>query len=457
MTTYSPGLNTSGNVNGQATMANSAPVVIASNQTTFPVTTSLSTAILSADGLSNPTTAPVISFNAGYNGTTWDRIRTIPSTDAQGSTGIQANALMGFNGTTYDRIRTASSDALSTTGWLAAGNILYNGVGWDRQRSIPSADAQSTTGFAGMGILGFNGTTYDRLRLLNNSDAITTPTGMLGAFNTIYNGTSWDRMRSVSSADAQSNTGYAGVGNLFYNGTTWDRARSLNNADAITTMTGMPPAPNLLYNGTNWDRLRSMPTGDTVAVTGFTGAGILLFNGSTYDRMRSMQAGDSITTGVFGSYLYNNASYDRPRSIINSTNSTGTGIQAVGLTAQLDDTSPSTITENQFGALRLSGDRSLITTPRATTPSQTSVAGNSISVSLLASNNNRKGATITNDSSAVLYIKLGSTASTTSYTVSVAGSAAAPFTYYEVPFGYVGAIDGIWASSTGNARITELT
>jgi hypothetical protein len=29
--------------------------------------------------------------------------------------------------------------------------------------------------------------------------------------------------------------------------------------------------------------------------------------------------------------------------------------------------------------------------------------------------------------------------------------------YYEVPFGYPGAIDGIWASANGNARITELT
>jgi hypothetical protein len=28
--------------------------------------------------------------------------------------------------------------------------------------------------------------------------------------------------------------------------------------------------------------------------------------------------------------------------------------------------------------------------------------------------------------------------------------------YYEVPFGYVGAIDGIWASANGNARITEI-
>ena len=88
---------------------------------------------------------------------------------------------------------------------------------------------------------------------------------------------------------------------------------------------------------------------------------------------------------------------------------------------------------------------------RASTPAQSSVAGSASSVSLLASNANRLGATITNDSSATLYVKLGATASTTSYTVKLVQDA-----YYEVPYGYTGAIDGIWSSATGNARITEL-
>lgn len=132
------------------------------------------------------------------------------------------------------------------------------------------------------------------------------------------------------------------------------------------------------------------------------------------------------------------------------------GILAAGLVAQLDDTSPTSITENQFGNVRMSADRSLLVTNRATTATVTTVASSASSVSLLASNLSRKGATITNDSSAVMYIKLGATASTSSYTVTLAGAGAAPFSYYEVPFGYVGAIDAIWASATGNARITEI-
>jgi hypothetical protein len=87
----------------------------------------------------------------------------------------------------------------------------------------------------------------------------------------------------------------------------------------------------------------------------------------------------------------------------------------------------------------------------STTPTQTSVAGSASSVQLLAASS-RRGATIFNDSAATLYLKLGTTASTTSFTVRMLANA-----YYEVPFGYMGQIDGIWSSATGNARITELT
>jgi hypothetical protein len=89
---------------------------------------------------------------------------------------------------------------------------------------------------------------------------------------------------------------------------------------------------------------------------------------------------------------------------------------------------------------------------RAATPTQSSVAGTASSTTLLASNANRLGATIYNDSTAVLYVKLGATGSATSYTVQVPANG-----YYEVPFFYTGTIDGLWGSATGNARVTELS
>jgi hypothetical protein len=97
----------------------------------------------------------------------------------------------------------------------------------------------------------------------------------------------------------------------------------------------------------------------------------------------------------------------------------------------------------------------VVTTPRSSTSSVTSVTASASNVTLLASNTSRAGATIENDytSSGSLFLKLGTTASTTSYTVRIR-----PGAYYEVPFGYTGQIDGIWNSATsGAARITELT
>jgi len=71
---------------------------------------------------------------------------------------------------------------------------------------------------------------------------------------------------------------------------------------------------------------------------------------------------------------------------------------------------------------------------------------------LLAVNANRLGASIFNDSSSLLYIKLGTTASITSYSVKLY-----PNSYWEVPSNYDGEIDAIWSVANGNARITELT
>jgi hypothetical protein len=89
----------------------------------------------------------------------------------------------------------------------------------------------------------------------------------------------------------------------------------------------------------------------------------------------------------------------------------------------------------------------------AATATLSNVNDTASSVTLLASNANRLGAAIFNDSASILYVKLGATASLTSFTVRLPTMG-----YYEVPFGYSGVIDGIWsADSSGAARMTELT
>lgn len=79
-----------------------------------------------------------------------------------------------------------------------------------------------------------------------------------------------------------------------------------------------------------------------------------------------------------------------------------------------------------------------------------SVNGSASSVTLLSANSSRKGFKIFNDSTAILYIKYGATASTSSFTVRLT-----PYGIHEGSV-YTGIIDGIWASATGAARITEL-
>jgi hypothetical protein len=87
----------------------------------------------------------------------------------------------------------------------------------------------------------------------------------------------------------------------------------------------------------------------------------------------------------------------------------------------------------------------------------TSVNGAATSTTILAANTSRKGATITNDSTAILYLALSdTTASATVYSIKLS-----PDDYYELPVTeagvYTGKIVGIWASATGAARVTELT
>lgn len=79
------------------------------------------------------------------------------------------------------------------------------------------------------------------------------------------------------------------------------------------------------------------------------------------------------------------------------------------------------------------------------------VASSATNVTLFAASGSTHARAVFNDSSAILYIKFGATASTSSYTVQIAASG-----YYEFPQPlYAGRVDGIWASANGNARTTE--
>lgn len=102
----------------------------------------------------------------------------------------------------------------------------------------------------------------------------------------------------------------------------------------------------------------------------------------------------------------------------------------------------------------ITGSIAVSSMPTASTAMLSNVSGSASSVTLLAANSARKGAVIHNDSTAILYLKFGATASATSFTYKLNGGETWESNISPL---YVGVIDGIWASATGAARVTELT
>ena len=107
---------------------------------------------------------------------------------------------------------------------------------------------------------------------------------------------------------------------------------------------------------------------------------------------------------------------------------------------------------------KLDTTASVATGDAPSTGTITSVNDTNADATILAANANRKGASIFNDSTALLYLALANvTASATAYSVQVP-----PGGYFELPICdggvYTGVIKGIWSSdASGAARVTEWT
>lgn len=111
---------------------------------------------------------------------------------------------------------------------------------------------------------------------------------------------------------------------------------------------------------------------------------------------------------------------------------------------------------NRDGSASVGGASGMLTANDLRSPSSTftSVPSGIASVTILAANSARKGATIANtDANALLLDLTGGTASATRYSYSLATGGV-----LEVPFGYSGAITGVWAADgTGAALVTEFS
>lgn len=101
---------------------------------------------------------------------------------------------------------------------------------------------------------------------------------------------------------------------------------------------------------------------------------------------------------------------------------------------------------------------SQVSAQKVATPTLSNVSASASSVTLLSSNTSRRQVFLVNDSTAICYVKFGTTASATDYTVQMAGSANSQVAMLilEEPTIYTGRIDAIWASATGTMRVTEI-
>lgn len=91
-----------------------------------------------------------------------------------------------------------------------------------------------------------------------------------------------------------------------------------------------------------------------------------------------------------------------------------------------------------------------VTAPQSATVA--SVACSTTVATLLAASGSRKGGTIYNNAATDLYVKFGSTASSTDFTLKMG-----PGDYFELPAvsTYGGIVTGTLASGTGNALVTS--
>lgn len=234
-------------------------------------------------------------------------------------------------------------------------------------------------------------------------------------------------------------------------GTTWFGIQAVRtNANTVETTTGnLSAAPAYA-----WELSVNALTNVRVRATAFTsGTQVWRFILGAYatEPIPAIQTHAVTGSGNFAVTMAANATTTPAKARDGAAGATDTGVPAFFVRRDTPTALTPAAGDYEMPQIDSQGAQWVREKP-STTSAATNVSGSASSVTVLALNAQRRGATIYNDSTAILYLKLGATASTTSFTVKMQ-----PDSYYEVPFGYTGVIDGIWASATGSARVVEIS
>lgn len=196
----------------------------------------------------------------------------------------------------------------------------------------------------------FNGTTWDRTR-----SAVITPSATLTG---IQNSLPWAMYNASPTARTEGQGGPLQAnadGSLQVGGNVASAATDSGNPVKVGgKYNATPPTFTDGQRGDLQLSSRGSVRTNIIDGNGITGASV---GGSTDGSASSITA----LHVVAHNKIYNGSTLDRQRSVVDAANTTGTGIAAAGLMAQFDDTSPTVITENQFGNLRMSANRYLYT------------------------------------------------------------------------------------------------
>jgi hypothetical protein len=204
-----------------------------------------------------------------------------------------------------------------------------------------------------------------------------------------------------------------------------------------TQLTGSPTMADLVEQN-NAGALPTAVSQDTGGIGMLGALGAIITRLKTYTLADTFASVASIATMNFG-MLWNGTNWDRWKG-----DSTGAArVSLYGKTSTAGDT-----------ALRVTAAGLAVSTGGAT--SSVNAVASSTTVATLASNANRLKWVVTNDTAVIMYVKIGASATTSSYTYALS-----PKTATSAGGSCEGtdtcAISFILPSSTGNAMVTEIT
>ncbi len=425
------------NTQGQKTMAASTPVVLASDQSAIPVSQSGTWNVGTVTTVSTITNVVHVDDNAGsltVDGTiavsSVGGTVTVSGTVAATQSGSWSTGRTWTLGSGTDTVTIVPSGTQTVSGTVAA---TQSGT-WNIGTVTTITNPVAVTGTFFQATQPVSGTVTANAGTNLNTSALALESG--GNLTTINTNTSpvFVSINNSSTAALTANSVFTGTAEDISSYSSVSVSIFTNQASATDGLS-MQQSPD----GTNWDLI------DPYTVPASSGKTFGIEVSAKFFRLVYTNGSGGTATlriqTIFHKFMQRNSSV-RPQDARPNDNDMEEGLAYL---MGYNGTTWDRIRSSNTGAL-------VCKEIRSTTGTLSNVASSITNVNLLASNANRLGATIANDSTSAVFVKLGATASSTSFTVKIAAAG-----YYEVPGNYTGQIDAIWVSANGSARMTELT